>query len=206
MEGNLASAQRPQAQPGARRLDRVRAGSAPGPPRVHTGSSPGPPRVRPRSPPECLEGVKGLPHQDGFKARGGILRAAKTHVAQSHVSFQPVLAAPAGLEPVSANRFKARLGPKISQETRGCLIPLSVFRLLRRLPLERREFKACRGHPTDNKTQGYLIPLSFVRCLVPRAGLEPSIFKGQAPQKHNKNSRVSDTLEFCWPLGAPGGP
>ena len=130
MEGNLASAQRPQAQPGARRLDQVRAGSAPGPPRVHTGSSPGPPRVRPRSPPECLEGVKGLPHQDGFKARGGILRAAKTHVAQSHVSFQPVSAAPAGLEPVSANRFKARLGPKISQETQGYLISLSVFLLL----------------------------------------------------------------------------
>ena len=35
----------------------------------------------------------------GFKARRGAWRAAETQVAQSHLSFGRVSAAPAGLEP-----------------------------------------------------------------------------------------------------------
>ena len=66
--------------------------------------SPGGGRARPGSPPECLERAQSLPLQDMFKARGGILRVAKTHVAQSHVSFQLVSGAGAGLEP---SMFKA---------------------------------------------------------------------------------------------------
>ena len=67
-------------------------------------------------------------------------------------------------------------------------------------------FKARHGAKKAPKTQGYLIPLSFVRCLVPRAGLEPSMFKGKGPQKDTRNSRVSDTLEFLVRFGGPGGP
>ena len=48
--------------------------------------------------------------------------------------------------------------------------------------------------------------MSFLCSFVGRAGLEPSMFKAQAPQKDTKNSRVSDTLEFFVPLGGPGMP
>ena len=54
---------------------------------------------------------------------------------------------------------------------------------------------------SHKKTQGYLIPLSFLCVLVAGVGLEPSKFKGKAPQRGTK----TDPVETRWrPGGDPG--